>query len=100
MVYVDSMGHMIADSEEELHRFAGEIGLQRAWYQERKVLSHYDLTTERMKLKAMLHGAQPVSPRFTVKKLHALALGKERPDEQNGNYHKAPERDASVRGTM
>jgi hypothetical protein len=35
--------HMIADSEEELHRVAEEIGLRRNWYHR----DHYDLTEVR-----------------------------------------------------
>lgn len=31
--YLDSMGHLIADSEDELHAFAASIGLRRSWYQ-------------------------------------------------------------------
>lgn len=33
------MSHMIADSEDELHAMAGEIGVARKWYQG----DHYDV---------------------------------------------------------
>lgn len=34
------MSHMIADSEDELHAFAKQIGLKRRWYQG----DHYDIS--------------------------------------------------------
>ena len=36
--------HLVADSVEELHVFAGRLGLKRAWFQDRLYLPHYDLT--------------------------------------------------------
>jgi hypothetical protein len=69
MVYFDNAGHMIADTKEELHAFAKMIGLKREWYQEKGELSHYDLTNERMRLKAARCGAVKVSPKEIVRKL-------------------------------
>jgi hypothetical protein len=37
-VYLDSLGHLRADTREELHAFAGRIGLQRTWFQDRSRL--------------------------------------------------------------
>jgi hypothetical protein len=51
---------MIADTPEELHAFAKEIGLRREWFQPHSVLDHYDLTARRRKL-AVEHGAVEVS---------------------------------------
>lgn len=40
--------HLVADNLDELHAFAAEIGLRRAWFQQsRKGLPHYDLTPNR-----------------------------------------------------
>lgn len=50
-VYVDNarnpygrmkMSHLLADSVQELHRFAARIGLKREWFQG-KDIPHYDL---------------------------------------------------------
>jgi hypothetical protein len=40
--------HMATDGDiEELHQFAGHIGLKRAWFQNRPSLPHYDLVPSR-----------------------------------------------------
>lgn len=36
--------HMYADTLEELHHMAQEIGLRREWFQDKQQLQHYDLT--------------------------------------------------------
>lgn len=38
-------GHMQADTEEELHKFAKKLGLKRSWFQpgSRPEAAHYDL---------------------------------------------------------
>lgn len=62
----DRWCHMTADTEEELHAFAAQIGLKRAWYQVggRKVwhwyLSHYDLVPSKRAL-AVRYGAREVA---------------------------------------
>lgn len=47
--------HLVADSIDELHEFAGRLGLMRSWFQ-RGSLPHYDLTTG-MRFKAIRLGA-------------------------------------------
>lgn len=47
--------HMVADSVEELHYFAGRMGLMRSWFQ-RGSVPHYDLT-KGMRLLAVKLGA-------------------------------------------
>lgn len=51
-VYVDDpkwrlgrmhMCHMMADTEEELHVMAGQLGLKREWFQPHARLFHYDI---------------------------------------------------------
>ena len=39
--------HLTADTIEELHAFAKRIGLRRTWFQNHRVLPHYDLTPAR-----------------------------------------------------
>lgn len=38
--------HLVADSLDELHAFAGRLGLRRSWFQEAASYPHYDVTTE------------------------------------------------------
>jgi hypothetical protein len=57
MVYVDvprykfkrmTMGHMWADSVEELHKFALlALGLKKEWFQNHKRFPHYDISTNK-----------------------------------------------------
>jgi Protein of unknown function (DUF4031) len=60
-VYVDTyrgklgrmtMCHMIADTLEELHAMAAQIGMKREWFQDRPKASfpHYDLSLTRRKM--------------------------------------------------
>lgn len=37
--------HLVADTLPELHDFARQLGLRRAWFQERASYPHYDVTT-------------------------------------------------------
>ena len=53
--------HLLADSIEELHDFAKELGLKKIYYQH-KPLGHYDLTPNKQKL-ALKLGAQKISTR-------------------------------------
>lgn len=64
-VYVDSEGirwrgkewcHLVADSMEELHDFAAQLGLQRGWFQDKGRYPHYDVTM-RVRDRALLMGA-------------------------------------------
>jgi hypothetical protein len=36
--------HLVADSLDELHAFAGGLGLRRAWFQDQASYPHYDVT--------------------------------------------------------
>lgn len=47
--------HLVADSIEELHRFAKQLGLKRSWFQWSS-LPHYDLT-KGMRIRAVKLGA-------------------------------------------
>ena len=73
-VYVDEMSvcvpnenwrykqscHLVADTVEELHYFAGRMRLNPAWFQDKPELPHYDLT-RRMRLLAVKLGAIEVN---------------------------------------
>ena len=59
----DRWSHLIADSDEELHRFANGMGMQRRWFQSksgRPHHAHYDLP-ERARSDALANGAVEVT---------------------------------------
>lgn len=73
MIYVDDMcfspmgrfrnmrmSHMIADTVEELHRFAAKIGLKRSWFQDKLSGPHYDISMSKRRL-AIFHGAREIT---------------------------------------
>lgn len=43
----DGSAHLTADTVDELHMFARKILLKRAWFQDRGLVPHYDLTPAR-----------------------------------------------------
>lgn len=57
--------HLFADTREELHAFAAELGLRRSWYQAKPRLWHYDLTARRRAI-AVARGAVEMSSRAAV----------------------------------
>ncbi len=59
--------HMVADSVEELHYFAGRMRLKPSWFQDQSSLPHYDLT-KNFRLLAVKLGAIEID----VKKLGEL----------------------------
>ena len=65
--------HLLADTEEELHAFAAELGLRRAWFQhkpERPWQDHYDLPEE-IRVEAVRAGAMEVDLRHVARYLRA-----------------------------
>ena len=53
--------HMFTDGEEdELHRFAAQIGMKRKWFQGDRDGGHYDLTPGKRRL-AVANGAKEVT---------------------------------------
>lgn len=38
--------HLVADTIEELHEFANQLGMQRKWFQHAASYPHYDVTVE------------------------------------------------------
>ena len=65
MIYLDSMGHLYSDqSIQELYRFAiGRLKLKPEWNHYGRLFPHFDLTTKKMKRKAIRLGAIEVSAR-------------------------------------
>lgn len=83
MVYVDEAVwewrgqlwcHLLADSIDELHEFAGRLGLRRTWFQGSSRFPHYDLTANK-RLQAIRLGAQAVDARTAVMRARALRDG-------------------------
>ena len=68
MILTDGTHLVSTDSEEELHRFAGRMGLRREWYQGHADHPHYDLTTERAARRAIVRGAERVSGRELLRR--------------------------------
>ncbi len=74
MIYVDQLCnyngrhwcHMTADGEDELHRFALALGIQRRWYQNKGYKWHYDLDPIRRQL-AVQRGAAEINSRQMVR---------------------------------
>jgi hypothetical protein len=48
--------HLVADTLEELHRFATALGLKRDWFQDRASYPHYDVSMP-FRNRAVLMGA-------------------------------------------
>lgn len=61
----DQSCHMVADSPDELHKFARKIGLRREWAQENSIILHYDLNPSKRNT-AIKHGAIPITHRTIV----------------------------------
>jgi Protein of unknown function (DUF4031) len=86
MVYVDDSQlvwrgqkwcHLVADSIDELHAFAAQLGLKRHWFQERTRYPHYDVTVN-VRARALGLGACPGDKRTIVacaKSLRAELVG-------------------------
>lgn len=61
MIYTDKI-HLVADTLEELHDFAKQIGLKRNYFEGvRKGHPHYDLTNETIVEKVLDYNAHVVS---------------------------------------
>ena len=61
--------HLIADTEEELHQMADQIGLRRSWFQKKNdQIPHYDLVRSK-RVKVVRAGAVEISIKQFVKKL-------------------------------
>ena len=65
-VYTDGIHLATPGPEHLVHVLAGEIGLDRAWYQNNGSYPHYDLTSNRKRVLAIRHGAIRISPKELV----------------------------------
>lgn len=66
--------HLTTDGElDELHAFAKQLGLRRAWFQEHAIAPHYDLTIKKRE-KAIELGAVFVSAREQATRRHAAIV--------------------------
>lgn len=70
MVYTDGV-HMVADSVEELHKFAHKIGMRRHWFQDHPRHPHYDLLGSMFK-RAKSKGALVVNKREILMKSKSM----------------------------
>jgi hypothetical protein len=61
--------HLMADTPEELHVFAAQLGLKRSWFQDHKPFWHYDVT-DGMRQRALALGAKPITAREAVQLPH------------------------------
>lgn len=66
--------HMLADTLEELHAMARQIGMRRSWFQE-KSSPHYDLTVGQ-RAKAVELGAVEVTNRKMVEHIQGWRAAK------------------------
>ena len=65
--------HLVADSLDELHRFATSLGLRRGWFQAQASLPHYDVTVEVRDI-ALSRGAHAADRRTLVMRGRQLKL--------------------------
>lgn len=63
----DRSCHLVADSVEELHEFAGTLQMRRSWFQPHDRWPHYDLTANK-RAQAVKLGAVEVKAREFVKR--------------------------------
>lgn len=87
MVYVDdafveSRGrrwcHLLADSVEELHAFAVEMGLSKYAFHRAARIPHYDITASQRQ-QVLKRGVLPVTVRQAILLTRHLAVAKSRP---------------------
>lgn len=65
-IFKGGSSHLTADTLDELHAFAKRLGLRREWFQDHRVMPHYDLTPKRFAA-AVAAGAEVVSMRKQLK---------------------------------
>ena len=84
MIYVDPLmdcmpnrrwrwnqaSHLVADTVDELHEFAEQLGLKRAWFQSAGTIPHYDLTVYKRR-QAVRLGASELTMREMALRISA-----------------------------
>ena len=73
--------HLTADTLAELHAFADRLGLLRRWFQNHRIMPHYDLSGP-MRLRAVRLGAVDQTQRDELDRLR-LARKKEHAHENS-----------------
>lgn len=68
--------HLVADSVNELHKFADKLGLKRSWFQ-RRTIPHYDLT-ENVRKKAVTLGAVEIDREKLIEIVNKFRRSKRR----------------------
>ncbi|MBD3004807.1 DUF4031 domain-containing protein [Streptomyces sp. 5-10] len=84
-LYYTRWCHLTSDTREELHAFAGQLGLKRSWFQDHEIRWHYDLTPGK-RAQAVRLGATEID-HYKMAKLmkdRRAALQKELPGPQKG----------------
>jgi hypothetical protein len=69
--------HLFADSLDELHAFAARLGLRREWFQEHRLLDHYDLTVSK-RAHAVRLGASEACDELVIAHFKARPRGSEK----------------------
>lgn len=67
MIITDGIHLGSTESEGELHVFAQRIGLKGVWFQDKNKYPHYDLTTLRMRNRAIKYGAKKVNKKDYIR---------------------------------
>jgi hypothetical protein len=82
MVYTDEI-HLVADTMEELHEFADQIGLKRCWYHNKRGKNHphYDIWGSKLK-EALNKGAKVISSKELVKIANLLGYTNQRSNKK------------------
>jgi hypothetical protein len=83
--YTDGL-FLLADTEEELHKIANEIGLYRRHFRDRRY-KYYDLDTDEQFKSAIHAGANYSSLRDIIKRYRHLAVYNTREIRENIIYH-------------
>lgn len=65
--------HLVADTLDELHNFASQIGLRRQWFQSSASYPHYDIKLE-VRKRAIQLGAVPGTRRQIIECAKKLKL--------------------------
>lgn len=87
--------HLVADSLDELHAFAAELGLKRAWFQGKASYPHYDVTTG-VRERALAMGAIAAGKTqmlASARKMKNELLEEWQPEVRNAGPSKAVTRD-------
>lgn len=63
--------HLTADTDEELHEFAKQIGMKFSWFQKSKFGNHYDLVASRRSMAVKLGAKQETNRDGAIRRMAA-----------------------------